>query len=134
MVWIPVAGRERPTLMFGVPDSGFADFSLECDAGGTRLVAFVRGTPRGVAPGGASFPTRLRLFLGRTEYDLGATGTPLDDDGSMVEALLPDPDAFFAALTAQGRLVAVTFAGRNAAPAPAADIIAEFRRRCAANG
>lgn len=132
--WIPVEGRANPTLMFGVPESDNVAFRLECDGAGTRLATFVTGVPRGVTADAESFPTRLRLFLGRTEYDLGATGTPLAGGGSMVESLLPDPDAFFAALGAQGRLVAVTFAGRAKAPAPATEMVASFRTRCAARG
>lgn len=132
--WLQVAGRDHPTLMFGEPESDNVAFRLECDPAGTRLAAFVPGMPRGVTAGNATFPTRLRLFLGSTEYDLGAVGTPLDDGDSMVEALLPDPNGFFAALTAQGRLVAVTFAGRTKAPAPSGDMIATFGARCSGRG
>lgn len=133
-IWHEVEGRATPTLMFGTLLSGESLFRLSCDGAGTRLATFVNGVPRGVTADAESFPTRLRLFLGRTEYDLGATGTPLAGGGSMVESLLPDPDAFFAALGAQGRLVAVTFAGRTKAPAPATEMVAGFRTRCAARG
>ncbi len=132
--WLQVTGRANPTLMFGAAESDNFAFRLECDTAGTRLATFVPGVPRGVTAQDTEFQTRLRLFLGRTEVDLGATGTAMAAGGSMVEAPLPDPDAFFAALAAQNRLVAVTFAGRNKAPAPTTDMIATFRTRCLARG
>lgn len=132
--WMPAEGSTNPTLMFGMPESDNVVFRLECSASGTRLATFVAGVPRAVTAQTESFSTRLRLFLGRTEYDLGATGTALADGNSMVEAQLPDPDAFFAALMRQGRLVAITFAGRTKAPAPASEMVAAFRTGCASRG
>lgn len=114
---------------------------MECDFGGTRLAVFVPGVPRGVPleeyqrvplKEDQQFPAQLRLFFGNREVSMGAIGTVDVNGDSTIEAILPDPDRFFADLAQQGRLVAVTFAGRTKAPAPAADLISDFRRKCPA--
>jgi hypothetical protein len=92
----------------------------------------VRGAPRGPAAGAATFPSWLALFLGRAEWSLAAEGTRLPDGTSRVEAPVPDAAKLFSAMYRQGRLVAVTFAGRTMAPAPDPDLVARFRAACAA--
>jgi len=119
-----------PTLAFGSSGADEPTHRLSCNAAGTRLVTWARGVPRGTAADSAPFPSRLRVFLGRTELDLGATATPTPGALTMVEAALPDPTAFFVALKANGRLVTVTFAGRTMAPVPAADLVDSFQQQC----
>jgi hypothetical protein len=126
-----LAQSPAPVLAFGSAESGTLSHRLSCNAAGTRLVTWARGVPRGTDAGAGSFPTRLRIFLGRTELDLGATATPAEGGPTMVEAALPDPAAFFNALKANGRLVTVTFAGRTMAPVPAADLVDSFQQQCA---
>lgn len=128
--WEAGSAPTPPMLRFAVPDGGPEALRLSCATDGTRVVVIARGTPRGLAGDAREFPTRVNLFLGRTEYSLGGVGTRLADGNSQVEALLPDVNGFFAALARQGRLVAVTFAGRTKAPAPAADLVAGFRAAC----
>ncbi len=129
-VW-SLATSVLPTLAFGSADSDSFSHRLSCNADGTRLVTWVRGLPRGTAADSAPFPTRMRVFLGRTELDLGATATPTPGALTMVEAAVPDPSAFFTALKANGRLVTVTFAGRTMAPVPAAGLVDSFQQQCA---
>lgn len=120
-----------PTLLFGSADADSVTHRLSCNADGTRLVTWAPGVPRGTAADAGPFTTRLRVFLGRTELDLGATATPTPGARTMVEAALPDPAAFFSALKANGRLVTVTFAGRTMAPVPAAELVDSFQQQCA---
>jgi len=126
-----LAPAPAPVLAFGSAETGTLSHRLSCNADGTRLVTWARGVPRGTAADAVPFPTRLRIFLGRTELDLGATATPAQGTATMVEAALPDPAAFFAALKDNGRLVTVTFAGRTMAPVPATDLVDSFQRQCA---
>lgn len=123
---------EPTVLNFGADGAADPVFRLSCAADGTRLAVFVPRLPRGTAADAPAFPTRLRLFFGRTETDLGGVATPLGNGSARVEALLPDPAAFFTALERQGRLVAVTHAGRTKAPAPSAEQAEPFRRACGA--
>lgn len=132
--WVANDAPGRPALSFGAPTSDAEALRLSCASDGTRVVVMARGTPRGLPADADNFPTRVNLFLGRTEYSLGGIGTRLPDGNSRVEALLPDVPAFFTALARQGRLVAVTFAGRTKAPAPDAALVSSFREACAAAG
>ncbi|WP_448580536.1 hypothetical protein [Thermaurantiacus sp.] len=129
--WSRIDPATRPEIGFGTA-GGQDSVRLSCAADGTRIILFVRGAPRGLPAGIAVFETRVSLFLGRTEYSLGGQGTRMADGNSRVEALLPDVPGFFEALARQGRLVAVTFAGRTRAPAPEESLVAAFRSDCAA--
>lgn len=130
--WTVEPDASPPVLQFGPPDGGRGTLRFSCTADGTRLSITVRGAPRGPAAGAASFPTRLTLFLGGAEWSLSAEGTRLPDRTSRVEAPVPDMAELFSAMSRQGRLVAVTFAGRTMAPAPDPDLVARFRAACAA--
>lgn len=130
--WMAGTSAEAPELVFGAENRERVAFRLSCGADGTRVSVVARGVPRGLSADAATFPSRINLFLGRTEYSLGGQGTRLPDGNSQLEALLPDALAFFDALSRQGRLVAVTFAGRTKAPAPEASLAAGFREACAA--
>lgn len=132
--WVAGGTTAQPLLAFAAASGAGEVLRLSCAGDGTRVVVFTRGTPRGLAPDAENFQTRVNLFLGRTEYSLGGVGTPLADGTSRVDALLPDVPGFFAALAGQGRLVAVTFAGRTTAPAPDAGLVDGFRTACAALG
>ena len=127
-----LAPDPAPVLSFSAKGSDTPGYRLSCDAGATRLAAWVPGVPRGTAADAAPFPARLRVFLGRTELDLGATATPTPGAETMVEAPLPDAAGFFEALKRNGRLVTVTFAGRGMAPVPAADLVNRFQQQCTA--
>jgi hypothetical protein len=130
--WMAGTSLQAPELIFGAEDGARQAFRLSCGADGTRISVFARGTPRGLPADAESFPSRINLFLGRTEYSLGGQGTRLADGNSRLDALLPDALAFFQAMARQGRLVAVTFAGRTKAPAPEPQLVASFREACAA--
>lgn len=130
--WTRVTPAATPQLRFGAAGEDREAFRLSCGADGTRILVFVRGAPRGLPAGISTFDTRINLFLGRTEYSLGGQGTRLADGNSRLEALLADVPGFFQALARQGRLVAVTFAGRTKAPAPDEALVAAFRADCAA--
>jgi hypothetical protein len=120
-----------PVLRFGAPGGSGQAFRISCDASGTRLVVFTRGIPRSLPADSQTFETRLKLFLGRTEFSLGGLGSRTEDGNSRVEALLPEPTGpLFEAMARQGRLTVVHFAGRTKAPAPEADMVARFRAAC----
>lgn len=120
-----------PALRFGAPEGAAQAFRISCDASGTRLVVFTRGVPRNLPAESQTFESRLKLFLGRTEFSLGGLGSRTGDGNSRVEALLPEPTgSLFEAMARQGRLTVVHFAGRTKAPAPEADLVARFRAAC----
>lgn len=125
-----LSSAPAPVLAFGSAGSESPTHRLSCNADGTRLVTWAAGVPRGTAAAAGPFPTRLRVFLGRIELDLGATATPTQGARTIVEAALPDPAGFFDALKANGRFVTVTFAGRTMAPVPAADLVDSFKQAC----
>jgi hypothetical protein len=131
MAWTAPNQASR-TICFGPASGDGETVRLACDATGTRLAIVVPWLPRGTAADASPFATRLRAFLGCTASDLGGMETPLGDGGARVEALLPDPAAFFATTAGRGRLVAVSYTGRTRGPALADDMVRAFRQACPA--
>jgi hypothetical protein len=132
-VWTAGEAPGEAELRFASPDGARQAFRLACDSRGTRIAVFVRGTPRNLPADSETFESRIQLFLGRTEYSLGGTGTRLADGNSRVEALMREPvSAFFDAMARQGRLTVVHFAGRTKAPAPDEALVSGFRAACSA--
>jgi hypothetical protein len=128
--WTLEAGPSAAALLFGAPETVNA-FRLDCSAGTLSLSTWTTRRPRNVSEG--AFPTRLRVFQGRTELDFGATGRVLPAGGTRVDALVGDPATFLAGVGRTPRFVVVTFQSRAMAPAPTAAQLADFGKACLPN-
>lgn len=131
LAWTLVNTAAVPTLRCAGPDCMPETFRISCAPAGLRLEVVTRSVPRGVARDAQTFPSRVSLFLGQTELSLGGIATRCPEGGSRVEVPVPRDIDLLAEVARQGRLVAVTFAGRTDAPPPPPELAAAFRAACA---
>lgn len=126
--WTLEPGKNA-ALTFGTPVTDRDAFRLDCSGGKMSISTWAGSPPRGVSAG--SFPTRLSVFLGRTELAFAATGRVTGPGGaSRVDARIVDPAGFLNALDRVSRLTTVIFAGRRMAPAPGPALTADLRKAC----
>lgn len=114
-------------MVFGKPETPAA-FRLDCSGGKMSLSTWTSRLPRNVTEG--EFGTRMSVFQGNREISLGGTGRVLAGGGARLDALVANRQSFLEGMGRNSRLVVVTFAGRNTAPAPDAETLKAFSEAC----
>jgi hypothetical protein len=125
--WTVQTTPTTAAILFGKPETSPA-FRLDCSGGKMSLSTWTSRLPRNVTEG--EFPTRLSVFQGNREIVLGGTGRVLANGGTRLDALVENRQSFLQGMGRNSRLVVVTFAGRNTAPAPEADALKAFTEAC----
>jgi hypothetical protein len=125
--WTVTTTPTTSAMVLGAPETANA-FRLDCSAGKMSLSTWTSRLPRNVTEG--EFPTRLSVFQGNREIVLGGTGRVLANGGTRLDALVANRQSFLEGMGRNSRLVVVTFAGRNTAPAPEAHTLNAFTEAC----
>lgn len=125
--WTVQTTPTTAAMVFGMPEAATA-FRLDCSGGKMSLSTWTSRLPRNVTEG--EFPTRMSVFQGNREIVLGGNGRVLASGGARLDALVADRSAFLSGMGRNSRLVVVTFAGRNTAPAPDAETLTAFTEAC----
>lgn len=124
------AGGGAASLGFGVPgESGSVD--IRCDDGRATVLLWLQKPPRDAHDG--TFTTSVRFFHGRRMVTMTARGHVADATGGTTTRLdmaLADPAAFLDGVRRNGRLVAVSYAGRTIQPLPPQGAIERFLDSC----
>ena len=126
--WALKTGTGTATLSHGAADAPGA-LRFECNSGQTLFTTWTRNPPRNA--GDAEFNSSISFFLGRTERAYAATGRPGGAGTTRLDAPIADAPTLLEAARRNGRLVVVTFAGRNTAAAPAPADVERFGLACA---
>ncbi len=116
-----------PRLAFGA-EGRAGSASLGCEDGRATLSLWLRKPPKGVEEG--EFTTMVRFFQSRRSIAIEARGLAVANAPPRLDVAIADAAAFLAGVTANGRLVAVSYAGRTIQPLPDADQRAGFLQAC----
>jgi hypothetical protein len=125
--WTVQTTPTTTAMVFGKPEEATA-FRLDCSGGKMSLSTWTSRLPRNVTEG--EFPTRMSVFQGNREISLGGNGRVLAGGGTRLDALVANRQSFLEGMGRNSRLVVVTFAGRNTAPAPDAETLKAFSEAC----
>jgi hypothetical protein len=125
--WTVNSTPTTAAMVIGKPETANA-FRLDCSGGKMSLSTWTSRLPRNVTEG--EFPTRLSVFQGNREIVLGGNGRVLPSGGTRLDALVANRQSFLEGMGRNSRLVVVTFAGRNTAPAPEAETLKAFSEAC----
>ena len=125
--WTVQTTPTTAAMVFGKPETANA-FRLDCSGGKMSLSTWTSRLPRNITEG--EFGTRLSVFQGNREISLGGNGRVLPAGGTRLDALVANRQSFLEGMGRNSRLVVVTFAGRNTAPAPDAETLKAFSEAC----